>query len=205
MGADALAGPALQSGFVFAIIIAAVLFANYLGGGAGLAQRTAQVGLGLVLMMLVFSATTAFYETPSISISDIDTAFPSEREFMERLNESTEGQSEVGTIHIGLGIIFVVLGVALFRRLQVITPGILLAGVLLILFGTPSGGSTTGQLNALTGLLGSIVTGNLGDAGSARDIARFVVLLVGFLVLAGVMYFRWERQAVEDAGESENA
>ena len=205
MGADALAGSALQSGFVFAIIIAAVLFANYLGGDAGLAQRAAQVGLGLVLAMLVFSATAAFHETSTVSPTDLDAFFSSEEHIVELANETAKSTSELGSIHIGLGIIFVVLGVALFRRLQVITPAILLAGVLLILFGTPSGGPPTDQLSALTGLLGGIVTGNLGDAEGSRDIARFVVLLVGFLVLAGVMYFRWERRAVEDAGESENA
>ena len=44
MGADALASAGLQSGFVIAVVIAAVLLADRLGGGAALAQRVAQVG-----------------------------------------------------------------------------------------------------------------------------------------------------------------
>ena len=61
MSTDIMAESGLQSGFVLAVLIASVLLANHLGGSAGLAQRAAQVGLGVVLMMLVFSATTAFH------------------------------------------------------------------------------------------------------------------------------------------------
>ena len=38
MSTDALTNPGLQSGFVLAVVIAAVLFANHLGGSAALAQ-----------------------------------------------------------------------------------------------------------------------------------------------------------------------
>ena len=50
----------LQSGIVLAVVIAAVLFADRFGAGEPLPLRVAQVALGLLLMMLVLSVTTAF-------------------------------------------------------------------------------------------------------------------------------------------------
>ena len=152
---DSLTDSGLQSGFVLAVIIGAVLLAGYLGGAQGLAQRAAQVALGLALMMLVFSGTTAFHGLPAIPASGLEAAFDSELEFLDRFNESNQRSSEIGTIHIGLGILFVALGVGLVRKLSVITPPLLLGGILLILFGaptTPEGG--LGQLGSLLGGLG---------------------------------------------------
>ena len=189
---DSLTDSGLQSGFVLAVIIGAVLLAGYLGGAQGLAQRAAQVALGLALMMLVFSATTAFHGLPAIPASGLEAAFDSELEFLDRFNESNQRSSEIGTIHIGLGILFVALGVVLVRKLSVITPPLLLGGILLILFGaptTPEGG--LGQLGSLLGGLGSVL-GTIGDAGDGRDIARFVVLLVGVLLLTWLLYSRRE-------------
>ena len=127
--------------------------------------------------------------------------FDSEQQLTGLSNESAQRNSEVGTIHIGLGIVFVALGVVLFRRLSTITPAFLLGGVLLILLGAPAGGEDSNPLNALTGLFSAVVPGAFGDAGNARDIARFVVLLVGAMLLAGLMYFRWERESSGDAVE----
>ena len=65
--------------------------------------------------------------------------------------------------------------------------------------GAPAGGEGTNPLNAFAGLFSAVVPGAFGDAGDARDIARFVVLLVGTMLLAGLMYFRWERESSDDA------
>ena len=135
---DSLTDSGLQSGFVLAVVIGAVLLAGYLGGSAGLAERAAQVALGLALMMLVFSATTAFHGLPAIPAGELEAAFGSESQFLDRAAESSQRSSEIGTIHIGLGILFVALGVVLVRRWSVITPPFLLGGVLLILFGAPT-------------------------------------------------------------------
>ena len=74
--------------------------------------------------------------------------FDSEQQLTGLSNESAQRNSEVGTIHIGLGIVFVALGVVLFRRLSTITPAFLLGGVLLILLGAPAGGEGSNPLNA---------------------------------------------------------
>ena len=202
MSNDSLAEPGLQSGVVLAVLIASVLLANHLGGSAGLAQRAAQVGLGVVLVMLVFSATTAFHGPSAVPATALETMFDSEQQLTGLSNESAQRNSEVGTIHIGLGIVFVALGVVLFRRLSTITPAFLLGGVLLILLGAPARGEGTNPLNAL---FSAVVPGDFGDAGNARDIARFVVLLVGAMLLAGLMYFRWERESSGDAVEASDS
>ena len=199
---DSLTDSGLQSGFVLAVVIGAVLLARYLGGSAGLAERVAQVALGLALMMLVFSATTAFHGLPAIPAGELVAAFDSESQFLDRAAESSQHSSEIGTIHIGLGILFVALGVVLVRRLSVITPPFLLGGVLLILFGAPTGSEGgLGQLGSLLGALGPVL-GAVGDAGDGREIARFVVLLAGVLLLMGLLYSRWERGPSDGATEA---
>ena len=194
MGTDPLSWSELQSGFVLAVIIGAVLLANHLGGGAGLARKAAQVALGLVLMMLVFSATAAFHGAPDIPLDQLDSMFESEMELVETTNDAAMRDSEVGSIHIGLGIIFVVLGVVVFRKLGALTPGLLLGGILLLLLSGPEGGSDQGNaLGGLGGLLAGIIPGTFGDAGTAREIVRFAVLAVGTLLLAGVLCC-WDRR-----------
>ena len=198
---DSLTDSGLQSGFVLAVVIGAVLLARYLGGSAGLAERVAQVALGLALMMLVFSATTAFHGLPAIPAGELVAAFGSESQFLDRAAESSQRSSEVGTIHIGLGILFVALGVVLVRRLSVITPPFLLGGVLLILFGAPTASEGgLGQVESLLGMFGPVL-GAVGDAGDGREIARFVVLLVGVLLLMGLLYSRRERGPSDGATE----
>jgi hypothetical protein len=197
---DSLTDSGLQSGFVLAVVIGAVLLARYLGGSAGLAERVAQVALGLALMMLVFSATTAFHGLSDVLAGEVQAAFESDAEFLDRAAESSQRYSEIGTIHIGLGIIFVALGGVLVRRLSVLTPPLLLGGVLLILLGTPT---TSGQVGSLLGAVGSVL-GTVGDAGDAREIARFVVLLAGVLLLMGLLYARRER-VPSDGGVAEPA
>lgn len=212
MGVDELTYSGLQSGIVLAVIIAAVLFADRLGGGAALAQRAAQVALGLALMLAVFSATTAFHPPSTVPSTELESVFEAAFESqdtaaMDRLRQPAQRDSEVGTIHIGLGIILVVLGIALFSALRVITPGVLLGGVLLILLGAPATdqGGGLDQFNVALTLLNNAIPGILSDAGYARDIARFAVLLAGVILLGGAMYFKWERQPAADAGVADDA
>ena len=192
MGADALASAGLQSGFVVAVVIAAVLLADRLGGGRVLTQRVAQVALGVALVMLVFSATTAFYGPQDYSFAELDAMAESDNQAMEVIVEMGERYSEVGTIHVGLGIILVALGVVLFRRLAVTTPALILGGVLLILFSASDGGGI-GPFSVSFGQWGPGIQGPLDVTGKAREVARFIVLLVGVVLLAGAIHWRWER------------
>lgn len=206
MGADGLSGFGLQSGIVLAAIIAVVLLADRLGGGAALAQRIAQVALGLALLLTVFSATTAFHPPPDASLADLESmfgsSFGSEEALTEQWSENAQRNSEVGTIHIGVGILFVLLGLVLLGRVPVISPAFLLGGVLTMLLGAPAQGGGLDQLTGVVGLLNTVVPSALSDAGNARDVVRFVVLLVGVVLLAGTMYFLWERRPSDDAGDA---
>ncbi len=88
--------------------------------------------------------------------------FESEQQLMELSNESAQRNSDVDTIHIGLGVIFVALGVVLFRKLSVITPAFLLGGVLLILLGAPSGGRGNQSAERLDRIIQGRRAGNIG-------------------------------------------
>ncbi len=87
----------------------------------------------------------------------------------------------------------------LARTLSVTTPALLLSGVMLILLGPPAGGSPP---ETYIRLLSSVVPVPSVDAGNGRDIARFVVLLVGVALLAGLMHFRWERESSDGTAEA---
>ena len=200
---DSLTDSGLQSGFVLAVVIGAVLLARYLGGSAGLAERVAQVALGLALMMLVFSATTAFHGLSDVLAGEVQAAFESDAEFLDRAAESSQRYSEIGTIHIGLGIIFVALGGVLVRRLSVITPPSPVGWRPAHLVWRPHGvrrGARPGRIAARC-MFGPVL-GAVGDAGDGRDIARFVVLLVGVLFLMWLLYARRER-VPSDGGVAE--
>lgn len=144
----------------------------------------------------------------SFLLTEMEAMFDSEQQWMAMSNETARRNADVGTIHIGLGIIFVALGVVLIRRLSATAPALLLGGVLLILLGAPVSGVASGAVDPLSGIFGLLSTGlpgTLSDAGNARDIARFVVLLVGVAILAGLVHLRWERESSGDArGESDS-
>jgi len=189
----------LQSGFVIAVLIAAVLVADRLGGDEVLARRGIQVVIGLALTLAVFSGTTAFIRSPEPPDSTIfeTTSDSDSEEAQEKLQEfaqkSAQRASESGSVHVGLGMVLAVVGGILLRRMRAIPSGFLLGGVLLLLLGAGAGGEDFS--NFLTSFYGSFLGG--GDAGQSRDIARFVVLLAGTIVLLGLTWWRWEVPEVE--------
>ena len=178
----------LQSGFVIGVVVAALLFADRLGGATMLALRAAQLALGVVLAMLVLSATSAVQ-------GPLDTLGPSDQGFAAVTVEFARRSSVVGTVHIGLAIIFVAGGVALLRAWSAIAPGILVGGVLLMLVGLPTGW-TDGFIDY------HLLHGTSSGAGDARIIARVIVLLVGAGLLVATIYLRWERDAGNEAAEA---
>ena len=124
-------------------------------------------------------------------------------EFLDSNDDATNRNSEVGTIHVGLGIIFVALGVVVFRRLGRPAPGLLLGGILLILLGVPDNGvDQANPLNLLSGFLGAASPGGFGNAGATQDIARFAVLAVGTLLLAALLCC-WDRKVRSGASSGE--
>ena len=194
----------LQSGFVVGAVIVAVLVSNRLGGGAGLAKRAVQAALGIVLMMLVLSGTTAFYGPPTFSDEELEAAFETDEDVLEISRSTARRVSVAGTIHLGVAVSFVVLGVALFRRLSVVTPALLLGGVLLLLLGVQTI-DYSDPLSFWTALFGGpsgTPAGVLNDPGFARDTARFAVLLAGAAALSWLLCIHWKQHPPEDADEA---
>jgi hypothetical protein len=197
---------ALQSGFVLAVILLAVFFAERLGGSSQLALRSFQVILGLALTFLVISGTTAFDRPPqppeALQQAMLgEEAFGDDEEALEVLQqtgqETARNASEVSTIHAGLGVILVVCGLALLARLRVLPAGLVLGGLLLLLLGGPreAQGGLGGFYEFFSSIFGALVPGfgGGGGPGQARDIAHFGVLLFGTGALAALGFWRWER------------
>ena len=178
---------AFGSEIVIGVVIAAVLLADRLGGTAILALRSAQIALGVVLLALVIQATT----TSNGLLGNANYLFDaSQQEIAEAATDFTRRAAVAGTIHVGVGIIFLVVGAALSRTWRALAPGILLGGVLLLLVSGPAG--FVEQFNIL---LFAQLPGVARDAGDVLNIVRLIVLAVGAVVLAGTIYLLWERDS----------
>jgi hypothetical protein len=206
-GSSGVAG--LQSGVVLAVILLAVLLADRLGGATQLTKRAYQVALGLALAFLVLSGTAAFDRPPAVPeelqqsiMSGVSFGSGNGEEdqrtsqlYQDSGRETAQNASEVRTIHVGMGIILVLGALLLFARLKVIPLAVMLGGLLLLLFGGPQmSGQAAGGLTDIYSMIFSAMMPVLsgGGAGQARDIAYFVVLLVGVVGLAGCGFFVWE-------------
>lgn len=187
----------LQSGFVFAVVIGALLLADRLGGASALGLRGAQLALALVLVMLVLGATATVAGPFEPTLDAFD---PSEEEIAEASSELAERRSVTGTVHIAAAITFVALGVALFRKRGSLAPGILLAGVLLLLAGVPDAWpGAAGQWSYAPFFL---FAPELADAGDARNVARLVVLAASVVLLAVIIHLRWERGSGDEPAKA---
>ena len=185
-------------------VILAVLVSNRLGDSAGLAKRAVQAALGIVLMMLVVSGTTAFYGPPTFSDEGLEAAFETDEGVLEMSRSTARRSSVAGTIHLGVAVGFIVLGAALYRRLTAVTPALLLGGILLLLLGvhTIDYNDPLSFWTALYGGLSGTSTGVLNDPGFARDTTRFAVLLAGAAALSWLLCVCWKQHPPEDADEA---
>ncbi len=207
----------LQSGFVLAVILLAVFFAERSGGSGQLAQRGYQVALGLAITFLVISATTAFVRSPELpeeleedtfGVGIAEASFQEDGQDAERLQrlsetflyETAQNASEVGTIHSGLGILLIGAGLAALRLWRVPPFGAVIGGILLLLFGSGQGGGT-GAVSFLDLLYGS--AGGAASAGQVHDATRFAVLFAGTAALVALGFLRWEGS--EQAGFASTA
>ncbi len=212
-GVDSSGVAGLQSGFVLAVILLAVFLADRLGGPAQLTKRAYQVALGLALAFLVVSGTTAF-DRPSGVPEELQQSIVSGSAFsigdeegqqtlqlyQDSSRQQAQNASEVRTIHVGMGIVLALGALLLFARLKVIPLAVMLGGLLLLLFGGPqASGQGLGGLTDFYSMMLGALSG--GGAGQARDIAYFVVLLVGVvgLVGSGFLVWEWGKTATEPA------
>jgi hypothetical protein len=187
----------LQSGFVLAAILAAVLFATRIGIADDLARRLLQVALGVSIAFATVSATTAFIRAPEPPEEALSGGFDDEDdEQYEFLEDIADHSAMVTTVHAGVGLLAVLGGLAALRRYPVTSLGVALGGLLLLLFGGRGLGAGDGDPASLffasyASLLGSF----LGGASSRWiDVAHFLVMLGGTVALALFGYLQFDEQ-----------
>ncbi|HLB24658.1 MAG TPA: hypothetical protein VJP07_11235 [Dehalococcoidia bacterium] len=126
----------LESGIVVAVLIAAVLVYDRLGGSDELARRMYQVALGVSLVFLVIAATNAFIRpSPEGGFEILGSDFGG-----GNTSDNADRIAAATTIHYMLGVLFFVTGLTTNRRMHTVPLGFALGGLLLIFIG----GSLTG-------------------------------------------------------------
>lgn len=188
-------GASLQSGFVLAAIVAAVLVARHLGGGDEIARRFYQIIVAAAIAFAVVGGTTAFIRPPEYEESSFSDDFEDEDEEQLEFFEEAAGRAAVrAMVHYAAGIIAVGVSLALLRRMPTIGLGVLLSGVLLVLFGGAVGGGSDSAdpLSAYFAAFGGLLAA-FGRPSQVVDIAHFAVLAVGALALLAVGVLQWEQ------------
>jgi hypothetical protein len=188
----------LQSGFVLAVLIAAVIAADRLGGADDIMKRLYQVAAAVAIALMVVSATTAFVR------NDIDedngSVFDSSgnSDSQEQLEDIIDRNTVAQTVHAGIGILLVVLGVGAMRRYRVLPLAVTLGGLLLLLFGgvRSSGG---GSQDASSAIYSSLLGAYFNQGSQGLDIAHFVLMAGGTLALLTLGYIRDEDRATSAA------
>ena len=199
-------GSGIQSGFVLAAIVAAVLFASRLGGGEEVARRIYQVALGVLLAFAVVSATTAFIrapEAPEELRSDELSSEEEEEVQYEYFEDVANRNAAATTTHTGAGAVALMAGLFAMRRFRTLSLGTGLGGLLLIIFGgVTTGGADTDPTSLFFTAYASYFSTIVGSASRGLDIAHFAVVAGSFLALLMFGYTRWEEATPVAAVES---
>jgi hypothetical protein len=175
--------------FVAAVLIGAVLVYDRLGGNHELSRRLFQVGLALSLAFVVLSATAAFIRTGAV---EGGVAFGSAANVASPTDQGNRAVS-AATVHYALGVVFLIAGMAMLRRYHTLPLAFVLGGVfLLFMGGSVSGASTVATL------------ARLGIQSSQKvDVASFATAVGGTIVLLGYGV-QLEREFALDSASEEN-
>ena len=182
----------IQSGIVLAVIIAAVLLVDRIGGADEMARRLFQVVLGVALAYVVVSATTAFIRVSGdasgaglLSSSLNNDSNGNAREIANRFVVAR-------TADFSVGVLAVLFGVGGLSRWRTVPIGIAIGGVLLVLASGSGGGASAYQLLADTSL----------RASRSANVVNFAVLAIGFAFLLWFGFSEWEGDEEADVDES---
>jgi len=197
----------LQSGFVLAAVLGAVLFAGRLGGGDEVARRVFQVALGVLVAFLAISATTAFLREPEAPQTLFEESFDGSgdqnNEPYEYLEDVANRNAAATTTHLGAGIVALLAGLVFLWRFPTLALGTVLGGLLLILFGgTTGGGGASDPSTALFGSYATLFSSAFGSASRGLDIAHFVLMLGGTVALLLFGYTQFDAPDAGAAAES---
>ena len=177
----------LESGFVLAVIVAALLIADRVGGSPELGRRFYQVALGATVAITVVAFTTAVIRPAddASTVTDVFTGGTSDSDGLGSLEDEADRQSARNMVRLGAGVVAIMAGLALTKRWGTLPLGFLLGGLILILFG-----SNADFAADYSSLFFAAVS-----RGSAEvDAVNFVVTAALTLVLGWYGYMEWERR-----------
>jgi hypothetical protein len=192
---------ALQSGFVLAVIIAALLGAQHLGGTPEVAKRLFQLALAIAISFAIFSGTQAFIRNPSYEAAEavFDSSSDDDEE-REVLEDFADRATLRRIIQFSAGVVAVIVGLSFLRRLPATSLATILGGVILVLFGgfldASQDGASDSYLTIYLGIAASVAT----QSSRLVDIAEFIVLAAGALALAFIGLRTWDIE--RDSGEA---
>lgn len=195
----------LGSGFVLAVLIAAVLVVERIGGIDQLSRRLFQVALAVAIAFAAIAGTTAFIRAPEYEEADSSFSSSSDEDFDEQQEDEEEEQREFfeklanrsatrTMIHFAVGVVALVAGVAALRRWPTTALAAMLGGALLVIFGGVRGGSAD-DLNPLTAYFAAYsdaVGATLGQRSMTVGVVNFVVMLAGALGLLALGLLQWD-------------
>jgi len=194
----------LQSGFVLAALVVAVIFVDRIGGADELVRRLFQVSLAATLAFTVIAGTSAAIRPPasldglssssSSSSSTSTSAASQQRKFFKDLANRNAAAT---SIHFGLGVAALLTGALLLRRRATIALAFALGGLLLILFGGVSGNadssSNSNPLTALYSVYFNAIGGAAGRGSILADSARLGVFAAGAVALLFFGVWKWDK------------
>jgi hypothetical protein len=157
----------LETSFVAAILIAAVLVYDRLGGNHEVSRRLFQVGLAVSLAFVVLSFTAAF-----IRVDAVEGGFDVGNNSASAIDQANRLVA-ASSVHYALGVVFLVFGLAMLRRYHTVPLGFVLGGVFLLFMG--GSGSPVGS---------SISLAQLGLHSTQKfDVAMFATAVGGTIAL----------------------
>lgn len=187
----------LQSGFVLAVLVALVVFADRLGGQREVARRMFQIALGAALAFTVAAGTVALVEpdrTEGASLFDVTVTTGNEDDQLT-LQEVSDRSVIANTIRFGAGVVALLFGIGGLARWNTLALGVAFGG-LLLLFAGGGGNELFGFANLISA-----------SASSSReiDLLYFGVLLAGLGALFWYGYNEWESAAGEQRLDADEA
>ena len=178
----------LQSGFVLAVLVALIVFADRIGGQREAARRIFQLALGAALAFTVAAGTLAAIEPDNDASGSIfEQSITTGNEEDELSLEDVSDRSVIAnTVRFAAGIIALLFGLGGLARYSTLPLGVVFGGLLLIFAG--GGGN---ELFGYSQLLSA-------SARSSRetDVIYFLVLAVGLSLLFWFGYNEYERESL---------
>jgi len=183
----------MDTGFLAAVLVAAVLLYDRLGGNQELSRRLFQIGLAVSLIFVVISGAEAFIRADTAQggfVTGTDAPAAANRVIA------------INAVQYGFGAGFLIAGLTMMRRYHTVPMSLALSGVFLLLTGPAWTNSGVAPL----------LLGQFAQSTQKFEVGAFVTAVVGTIVLLGYgmqiereSAVESEADAREDKAESSSA